>query len=170
MEILETKRLILRELILKDIDDLYTLYSDPKVMKFIGTGRPYSYEETEEVLELHLLDYEGYGFGLWAAIFKANQHMIGRCGLEPTETEDGIVGDIAWLFAKEYWGQGLGTECGIALVEHGFEKLGLQRITATAHPDNIASIRIMQKIGMTYDGFDKSKNRVCYSIERKDCR
>ena len=170
MEILETNRLILRELTRKDINALHRFYSDTNVMKFLS-GRAYTYKETEEVLELHLLDYEKYGFGLWAAILKINQQIIGRCGLEPTETEDGIVGDIAWLFAEAYWGQGLGTECGTALIAYGFEKLRLSRIIATAHPDNVASIRIMQKIGMKYERYmPKSKRgteRVLYSLCRK---
>jgi ribosomal-protein-alanine N-acetyltransferase len=76
--------------------------------------------------------------------------MIGRCGLEPVEGRMGIKGTIAWMFKEEYWGQGLATEFGLAMVSHGFEKLSLARISATADHRDLASIAAMRRIGMRF--------------------
>jgi ribosomal-protein-alanine N-acetyltransferase len=149
MDILETERLLLRPLVMEDLDDLYELYRDPEIMRYI-TGQPRSYEVTRQRLLSHLVDHERYGFGFCAAIFKANGEMIGRCGLEPVEYPTGLEGDMAWMFKRAYWGQGLATEFGRVMVAYGFEHLPLIRIFATADHQNIASIRVMQKLGMRF--------------------
>jgi ribosomal-protein-alanine N-acetyltransferase len=149
MDILETERLRLRPLLLADLDDLYELYGDPELMQYI-TGQPRSYEATRRRLLNHIADHDRYGFGLCAAIFKATGEMIGRCGLEPVERPTGLEGDMAWLFKRTYWGRGLATEFGRAMIAYAFDRLPLVRIFATADHQNLASIRVMQKLGMRF--------------------
>ena len=74
--------------------------------------------------------------------------MIGRCGLEPKLGDEGIEGDLAWMFQPEYWELGLATEFARAMIPAGFGELGLKRIFASAQHQNAASIRVMQKLGM----------------------
>jgi ribosomal-protein-alanine N-acetyltransferase len=145
--ILETQRLLLRPLTEADLDDLYALYRQPDLMRYI-TGQPRSYTKTQERLRSHMAEYKRYGFGLCATILKANGEMIGRCGLEPVNRATGLEGNMAWMFKKAYWGQGLATEFGQAMLPYGFERLHLRRIFATADHRNVASIRVMQKLGM----------------------
>jgi RimJ/RimL family protein N-acetyltransferase len=149
MEIIETKRLLLRPLTLEDLDELYSLYREPALMQYI-TGQPRSYEVTRQRLLSHIADHEQYGFGLCAAILKTTGQMIGRCGLEPIDRPTGLEGNLAWMFKKEYWGQGLATEFGRAMVAYGFDRLHLARIFAIADHPNIASIKVMQKLGMRF--------------------
>jgi [ribosomal protein S5]-alanine N-acetyltransferase len=161
MEPFETKRLLLRPLTINDLDDLHNLYSRLRVMKYI-TGTARSYQKTGERLKHHIADHQQFGFGLCAAILKETGEMIGRCGMEPVEEDHGMEGDIAWMFLPEYWGQGLATEFGGAQIDYGFYRLGLVRIFATANRDNFASIRVMEKLGMTLT--ETSERRVEYEI------
>jgi ribosomal-protein-alanine N-acetyltransferase len=149
MDPFETERLLLRPLAPSDLDDLFALYRQPELMQYI-TGKPRSYEMTRERLRAHLTDHIHYGFGYCAAILKADGRMIGRCGLEPVERPGGVQGNIGWMFARAYWGRGLATESAVAMLPYGFDRLGLQRIYATADHRNVASIRVMQKIGMRF--------------------
>lgn len=154
MDNIETSRLFFRPLVLGDLDDLFGLYGDSELMKYI-TGQPRSYPETYTRLKAHIADHEVYGFGLCAAIIKSSGEMIGRCGLEPVDELKGLQGDLAWMFQQAYWGQGLATECGLALIDYGFSHLPIQRIFATADHANQASIRVMEKLGMVYVQSDK---------------
>lgn len=149
MDNIETKRLLLRPLSLGDLDSLFELYQDIDLMRYI-TGQTRSYENTKARLNVYLSDHERYGFGLCAAILKSSGEMIGRCGLEPVESKVGLEGDIGWMFKKKYWGRGLATEFGQAMIEYGFTRLPVRRIFARADVANTASIRVMQKLGMKF--------------------
>jgi RimJ/RimL family protein N-acetyltransferase len=149
MDIIETKRLLLRPLGPADLDDLFELYQDMDLMRYI-TGQTRSYEKTKARLNVYLADHQRFGFGLCAAILKSSGEMIGRCGLEPVEKKIGLEGDIAWMFKKKYWGRGLATEFGRAMIEYGFTHSPVRRIFARADAANTASIRVMQKLGMRF--------------------
>jgi ribosomal-protein-alanine N-acetyltransferase len=149
VDTIETERLFLRPLQLGDLDDLFSLYGDPELMKYI-TGQPRDYQETYTRLKAHITDHQAYGFGLCAAILKSSGEIIGRCGLEPVESSNILQGDLAWMFKQEYWGQGLATEFGQAMIAYGFAHLPIQRIFATADHANLASIKVMKKLGMTF--------------------
>lgn len=147
--VLETERLILRPLVMQDLDDLYALYSRLELMQYI-TGRPRTFQETQERLLHHMADHQRCGFGLCATLDKTTGKMIGRCGMEPVVGAAGMEGDIAWMFLQAFWGRGLATEVARALIHHGLEVLCLSRIFATADLRNVASIRVMEKVGMRW--------------------
>jgi ribosomal-protein-alanine N-acetyltransferase len=90
--------------------------------------------------------WKQHGFGRWALIHKPDKKLIGWCGLAPLDKTDEI--EIGYGIAKEYWGRGLTTEAAAATIRYGFEELKLNQIVAVAMPENIASRRIMEKIGM----------------------
>jgi ribosomal-protein-alanine N-acetyltransferase len=123
-EVLQTERLRLRRLVPEVLHALHRLYGDPELMRTI-TGAPRSLEKTQQRLRAHLADEERYGFGLYAAMLRARGQMIGRCGLEPKVDEEGLYGDLAWMFLREYWGQDPATEAGGALIAYGLGPLGL---------------------------------------------
>ena len=151
----ETDRMFFRPLNWADLGNVYQLYRDPKIMKYIS-GESSTFAETEHFLGLHIAEHEQYGFGLCAAILKANGQMIGRCGLIPISKKTGLEGDIGWMFHQTYWNQGLATEFAQKMIEIGFKQLNLQRIQATAASRNYASIRVMQKAGMKFVKEDDS--------------
>ena len=92
--------------------------------------------------------------GLLATVLKANGQYIGRSGLYGHRTEDGVLvpreATLAFYFARPYWGQGLATEAGRAFVEHGFRDLGLLKIHAGMNAKNLASIRVIEKLGFKW--------------------
>jgi ribosomal-protein-alanine N-acetyltransferase len=158
MKILETDRLILRQLMPDDPDNLLALYSDPKIRRYFPEGT-LTYEETKEELEWFLNGHPKHPeLGLWATILKGSDQFIGRCGLLPWTIDGQNEVEVAYLIAREYWRQGLGTEAAQAILQYGFEQLGLSRLICMIDPANIASRRVAEKIGMTLeremDGFE----------------
>lgn len=160
LQVFETKRMLFRPFVWDDLDDLYKLYSSKKVMRYVSVPR--TYEETRQRLAKHINDRKTFGFGLLAAIWKLDNSFIGRCGLDPVIYSGEVQGDLAWMFLPEHWGKGLATEFGQQMIEIGFCDLGLKRIFATAHRDNLASIRVMEKLSMTY--VSRQEQRLEYEI------
>ena len=151
MKILETKRLILRHLKLNDLDSLFALYSDPNMRRYFPEGT-LTYGETKEELEWFLNGHpEHPELGLWATIYKETNHFIGRCGLLPWTIDDRPEVEVAYLLDKTYWGQGLGTEAAQAVLYYGFEKLQLPRLICMIEPENLASIKVAENIGMSFE-------------------
>lgn len=166
MKILETKRLILRHLTPTDLDDLFALYRDPNVRKYIPDA-PDTYEETRQELAWHMNSHpEHPELGLWATIHRETEQFIGRCGLLPWTLDGQLEVEVAYTLARAYWGQGLGTESAQAILDYGFETLGLTRLICLVEPENVASIRVAEKIGMTFEreGRDEIGPFQLYSI------
>lgn len=149
--ILETPRLLLRHLVMADLDELYALYRDPEITKYIPDA-PRSREEAQEELEWHMHGHPKYPeLGLWATIHKETGKFIGRCGLLPWEIDGQHEVEIAYTIARVYWGQGLGSEAARAILQYGFEKLNLARLICLVNEDNIASQKVAEKIGMRFE-------------------
>jgi RimJ/RimL family protein N-acetyltransferase len=156
--ILETPRLILRHLVLDDLDELFALYSDPEIRRYFPEG-VLSLEETREELEWFLNGHpEHPELGLWGTVHKDTGKFIGRCGLLPWEIDGILEVEIAYLINKDFWHQGLATEAAKGIMKYGFEKLNLPRLICLIDPENVASQRVAQKIGMVLekevDGID----------------
>jgi ribosomal-protein-alanine N-acetyltransferase len=109
------------------------------------------------MLESYLAHWKQHGFGRWATIHKISQKLIGHCGLEYLTCEN--VVEVNYLLDWEYWGEGLATESAFALLNYGFETLQFERLVALAHPQNVRSRRVIEKIGMQYE-----KNLQLYSV------
>ena len=168
MKILETKRLTLRHLQASDQDSLFALYSDPEVRRYFPEGT-LSYEETKEQLNWFLNGHPDHPeLGLWATIHKEINQFIGRCGLLPWTIDERFQVEVAYMLAKAYWGNGLGTEAAQGILDYGFEKLGLSRLICLIDRDNLASIRVAQKIGMTFEkeGRDEQGPFLLYSTNK----
>lgn len=151
MKILETRRLLLRHLEPADLNDLYALYRDPEVRQYFPEGT-LTYQETKEELEWFLNGHPEYPeLGLWATILKDGNRFIGRCGLLPWTIDERGEIEVAYLLAKEMWGRGLGTEAAQGVLDYGFETLKLSRLICLVDDENLASIRVAQKIGMEFE-------------------
>lgn len=149
--ILETDRLILRHQRLTDLDDLYAIYQDPDVVRYIP-DHPQNYEDTRLELEWHMNGHPTYPeLGLWATIHKPTNRFIGRCGLLPWTIDGQHDVEVAYLLEKTYWGQGLATEAATAIARYGFETLRLPRLIALVEPDNAGSAHVAEKIGMAFE-------------------
>lgn len=168
MLILETKRLRLRHLVPEDLDELYALYADPVVRRYFPEGT-LTYVETQEELDWFLHGHPRHPrLGLWATILKSTGQLIGRCGLLPWTIDGRDEVEVAYLLGQAYWGQGLGTEAARAIRDYGFEQLGLARLVALIDHENMASRRVAEKIGMTFEkeGRDDKGPYMLYALQR----
>ena len=150
-KILETNRLLLRRLVMDDLDTLFALYSDPEVRKYFPEGT-LNYEETKEELEWFLNGHPSHPeLGLWATIHKDTGQFIGRCGLLPWTIEGQYEVEVAYMIGKQYWRQGLGSEAAQGILQYGFEQLGLSRLICLIDKDNQASIKVATGMGMKFE-------------------
>src|SRR6185503_18927799 len=149
--ILETDQLVLRHQVIQDLDALWALYCDPEITKYIPDA-PRSFEEAREELEWHMNGHPKYPeLGLWATIHKETGKFIGRCGLLPWTIDGQQEVEVAYTIAREYWGQGLATEAARAILDYGFEHLNLSRLVSVIDSENVASQKVAEKIGMTFE-------------------
>jgi RimJ/RimL family protein N-acetyltransferase len=164
----ETGRLLFRRQTLEDLDALWALYCNPEITKYIPDA-PRSYEEAREELEWHMNGHpKNPELGLWATIHKETGKFIGRCGLLPWTIDGQHEVEVAYTIAQDYWGQGLGTEAARAILEYGFEKLNLSRLICVIDSENVASQRVAEKIGMSFEkeGRDELGPFLIYSINK----
>ena len=164
--ILETNRLLLRELNVGDAERFYNLNLNPNVIKYTGNSAFKNIGEAKKFLE-NYQDYRLNGYGRWAVINKEENEFIGWCGLKLGEIKNET--DIGFRFFEEVWNKGFATESAEACLNYGFEKLNLKRIIGRAMKDNIGSIKVLKKIGLEYerDVDFEGKNAVIYKIEKK---
>lgn len=147
---LETDRLILRRFTESDVDNLVELDGDPEVLRYIngGTATPRAVIQ-DEILPRFLHYYDRYdGFGYWAAIERSTGAFLGRFCLHPDEGCGSDIAALGYRLRRAAWGKGYGTEGARALIRKGFTELGVRRIVAMTYEHNIASRRVMEKVGM----------------------
>ena len=154
---LETERLILRQFTENDTDNLFELNSDPEVVRFTPDSQTERSVIQTEMLPKIFAYYEKYdGYGVWAAIEKSSQEFIGWFLFRAVEYASYFAPALAnksdielgYRLRKASWGKGYATEGSKALISKGFEDLGTQRIVSVALSANVASIRVMQKVGL----------------------
>lgn len=164
--VLETERMMLRELVPEDVDDLMLIFSDPEAMRYYPSTK--SREEAERWIRWVTGSYEQNGFGLWACVLKETGELCGQCGLMPQEVEGRREVEVGYLFVREFWGRGLATEAARASRDSGFEQLGRRRLVSLINPQNIPSRRVAERIGM---GLEKEiewrgRSTCVYSVAR----
>jgi ribosomal-protein-alanine N-acetyltransferase len=145
--ILTTQRLVLDRWQSSDWLEFRPIATDPEVMRYITGGEPWTDRQIQDFVTRQIKTYSERGFCRWKLLSKDDRAMIGFCGVG--FWRDAPNPEIGWWLARKYWGQGLATEAARAALRHGFEHAGLDRIISIARPENTASIRIMEKIGLT---------------------
>lgn len=149
MKVLETKRLVLRQIISTDFENLYRMNNDPEVMKYVGDGSTRNRDQMVKELDMLISHYTRKpGLGIWATILKETDTFVGASGLVYYDNTPGI--EIGYRILKEHWNKGYATEASFGLLNYGFNSLGLNKILSSAHVENLASRRVMEKIGMTH--------------------
>jgi RimJ/RimL family protein N-acetyltransferase len=146
----ETAHLILRPFTLDDAEAFLTLISLPDIIRYTGDTPASSVEEAREALRTRpLRDYALHGYGRLACIEKASGRLVGFSGLKYVE-ELGEV-DIGYRFLPDCWGKGYATESARAVMAQGVREHGIRRIVGTVHPDNPASGRVLEKLGLRFE-------------------
>ena len=144
---LETERLVLRLFTPDDVQAMYDLNSDPEVTRYAEAAPVRDLQEAREKLESGpLSDYEKYGYGRFAIEDRATGKVIGFCGIKFIP-EIGLP-EIGYRLAKVYWGRGLATEAARACVDFARDDLKIGKLVALIIPENTASVRVAEKLGM----------------------
>lgn len=163
--IAETPRLLLRELQPTDAQSFYALNSNPNVIRYTGNTAFATEDEAKEFLE-NYSDYQLNGYGRWAVILKDSGQFIGWCGLK--YDADTQQTDIGFRFFEEEWGKGYATESAEACLHVGLNQFRLACIIGRAMKANTASIRVLEKLGLTYeqDILLEGEEAVLYKIKQ----
>lgn len=151
--IIESERLFLREFNVSDSENLYRLNSDPEVIQYTGDVKFNSIKEAEIFIK-NYEEYNKYGYGRWAVCLKSNEKFIGWCGLK--FNEENLV-DLGFRLFKIFWNRGFATEAAQACIDYGFSEIGLEKIIGRSLKSNLASIKVLQKAGMSF-----WKNSICH--------
>jgi RimJ/RimL family protein N-acetyltransferase len=149
--VLETERLILRQFTPADVEDVVELDSDPEVMRFITGGQPTPRARIEnDYLPWWMAYYTRFaGYGFWAAIEKSSGQFLGWFHLRPFGEAPIDEPELGYRLRRSAWGKGYATEGSRALIRKAFVELAARRVTASTDADNIASRRVMEKVGMS---------------------
>lgn len=147
MQILETQRLILRELVSEDANALARVIGDAETMRFYPA--PYDRSGVEQWIERNRARYAKDGHGLWGMLLKSSGELIGDCGLIRQEVDDESLVEIGYHLRRDHWGKGLAPEAATACRDYGFASLGEQCLISLIRPENYPSRRVAEKVGMT---------------------
>jgi ribosomal-protein-alanine N-acetyltransferase len=144
-------RVTLRELTVDDAGRLLAIMTDPRVFETVYDDRLPTLEEMRQFRQVRYDAAQqpqrlAYELGV-----EADGELVGLCGLGDVRAHSGTA-ELAYMLAAGVWGKGYATEAALLLVRFGFTELGLHRIWATTAPDNLASQRVLQKVGMSLEG------------------
>ncbi|HEV2814953.1 MAG TPA: GNAT family N-acetyltransferase, partial [Solirubrobacteraceae bacterium] len=143
-----TARLKLRPFVPGDAGDLFAIFSDPEVGRWVGGGHT-TLDQSRDLIETNRAHEERHGFGMWAV--ERGGALIGEAGVQLLEKRGPEV-EIGWVIARAAWGRGYATEAAGAWLDVAFGELGLEEVLATVLPDNAASHRVARRLGMEWSG------------------
>lgn len=158
---LRTGRLLLRQWAAKDRDAFAEMSADPEVMRHMFPG-PLSRAESDALADRLAAQIEERGYGCWAVEVPGVAPFVGFVGLSMPRYEAHFTPcvELAWRIARPHWRRGYATEAAAAAMAFGFGPLGLEEIVALTVPANVASRRVMEKLGMTHDPRDDFEHPV----------
>ena len=172
---LHTPRLLLRRLRMEDAADIFAYACDPPMTRFVFWEPHRTLDDTREYLQRTL---QGYADGLppcWGIQHLGDGVIIGGCAFHEVSAMH-ARGEIGYALARKYWGQGLMTEAVRAMLDYGFNTLQLNRIEARCDVENAGSWRVMEKVGMKFEGVlrqnimlhGRARDARMYAILRED--
>jgi RimJ/RimL family protein N-acetyltransferase len=148
--ILETERLILRNMTTDDAKFILELVNEPSFIQNIGDRHVRTMEDAcAYILNGPVKSYEKNGFGLWAMVLKETNEPIGMCGLIKRDTLDDV--DIGYALFPKFWSKGYAVEAARATKQYAKDIAGLKRLVGIVDPTNQGSIRVLEKIGLRYE-------------------
>jgi [ribosomal protein S5]-alanine N-acetyltransferase len=165
---IKTERLKLRPLTMDDIDALHQIWTDPGVRKYLWDDEVISREETALVIKKSMEYFRARGFGLCGVTELDDNKMIGFCGYwffhEPPQLE------LLYGIITDQWGKGFAPEAANAMLQYGFENLGFHEVLASTDGANLASVRVMEKLGLSFSKRKESNglDTIFYSLKREE--
>jgi RimJ/RimL family protein N-acetyltransferase len=147
--VLETPRLILRELNLSDLDFVETMFSHPEVMQFFP--RCFSRDESTEWIRRQQSRYAVEGHGYWLALDRASGEPVAQAGVMRAGVEGIVEPALGYIVHRPFWRRGYAAEAAAACRDHVFDTLGGSRVITLVRPENLPSLAVARKIGMTIE-------------------
>ncbi len=150
---IETERLLLREVIISDVDGMFELDSNPNVHIYIGKKPVTTIEQSAAYIENLQQQYKDFGTGRWAVILKETNEFIGWSGIKFITNEINNhknFYEIGYRFIEKHWGKGYATEAGKAFVDYAINNLKADAVCAYADAGNDNSRKILEKLGLRY--------------------
>lgn len=166
--ILTTERLSMRPFVDSDLDWLILHRTDGDIARFLGGLELQTPEFVEKRLRFYMDCQQEHGYSMCLTSLRETGVPAGVTGIQPLE-KTGLV-EVGYSFESEYWGKGFATESAVAWLDFGFANAGLERIVAVAEPDNIGSIKVMEKLGMRFEksALSYGLQVVRYTISREE--
>ena len=130
---------------------MHEVYASPETMRYVGDGPSENVDGSLAHLERLIAHQEEHGFSMWAVVERESGTVIGDCGLI-LFAHRGPEVELGFRLRVPFWGRGYATEAATAWIAYGFEELGLDRILAVTRDENAAAQRVLEKIGMRYEG------------------
>lgn len=172
---IETERLLLRKITLNDANDMFEYASNPEVSQYTMWSTHTSIEDTKYFLQSLTKMYKRRELVDWGIVHKAEKKFIGTCGFVEWSMTHSRA-EIGYALSRRYWGEGYMSEAVNAVIEFGFREMSLNRIMGRCEVHNIASARVMEKVGMQREGIlrqhlfvkDRYWDLKIYSILREE--
>jgi len=168
MQTLRTERLVLRMFREDDFEQYAALMADPEVRRYLGDGRPLSRTDAWWQLAMLVGHWQLKGYGVWAVEEAATGRLAGRIGFFNPEGWPGF--ELGWTLGREFWGRGYATEGARRALAYGFEEMRRERVISLIRPDNLASIRVAERLGERREGSVEllGSTALVYGVTRED--
>src|SRR5436190_12866422 len=154
LERVETERLVGCRPLAREAEELYEVLDDPRMNEWLWAGErrePWTPGQVRSMLVRDMDHWKRHRFGPWVVRDRATRQMIGRIGLESTTVGGCDEVELAWFVRSDRWGQGLATEMARVAVDAGLGPLALESLVAFTLTGNVASRRVMERLGMRYE-------------------
>jgi RimJ/RimL family protein N-acetyltransferase len=155
---IETERLLMRTYTIEDLKAVYVLITDPDVTRYFPEDYSVKKEDVLASLPRRMEKWRKHGFGQLGVYEKASGKLIGYCGLQYLDKTSEV--EIYYGFSKDVWRRGIATEAAQAMLRFGFEEVKLEKMVAVTHPENIASQKVLERLG-----FRRGERRRFYNVE-----
>ncbi len=156
LPLLETERLRIRKLSLRDANDLFEYASLPEVAEHVSWDHHRNISDSVRFLRMITAQYDDAMPSPWGIVYKENSKLIGTIGFHIWNSVNSFA-EVGYALSKDYWNRGIMTEALNTVLDYGFNRLCLNRIEATCMLDNAASERVLLKCGMKYEGIMQKK-------------
>lgn len=163
---ISSERLLLRPIRLADVTALHRLWTDEHVRRFLWDGKVVPFEQTAAIVERNETLFQESGFGIWGVRQHNDSELIGFAGYWHFHAPPRL--ELLFGVGADYWDRGIATEAGNCVIRYAFETLRLNTIEASTDVDNVASIRVLEKLGLSLSRHDvlEGLDTVFYSLQR----
>lgn len=148
--VLATRRLLMREMSLADLDFMADMLGDAEVMRYFV--KPYTRAEAKELIQRQLEHYARHGYGRWVVLDKTKGTLLGQVGVALQLVDGREQPEVGYMIHRPYWRCGIATEAAVAARDFAFETLGERRVISLIRPENLPSQGVARKMGMRARG------------------